>query len=139
MTKKQITIKEELMSILNFWKESAETELAKVKTNINENSFSYSLEWNRLEVGALEEMKLRTVNRIIKLLRNEGNIEFFSIIEENKQKISDELTGTGFLGGGSGPWESRSTSPGSRRLAIVQANFKREEINICNELLKFKK
>ena len=117
-------------------------EIHKGMVKIQTDGAVASLEWDRLEV--LSDLELRSIVLIYidQVLIDEeqhgGRVrKLIGIFNEQKQAVIKELTGNDFLGGGiTGPWDRRSTSIGSNRLAIIRANVKRYEIRELKKIIR---
>jgi len=117
-----------------------EAEVARGLDKIKADGAISSLEWNRLEDLADLELRVRSLAGIYYVLTHEEKHKDEQLVEvfnEWKKRTIEDLVVDSFCGGSiSGPWDRRSTSVGSNRLAIVQANVKRYEIRELKRVIK---
>ena len=113
--------------------------LKEVRDEIENKNCYQLLVWNILEDGMFFELVKNGLNHMKRVLEEADNPEKgepIDIFETQKERIIGTLIGGDMIAGTQGPWESRSSSPGDRRKAVVEANYMREEISTLKEVIE---
>lgn len=124
MIKTKKTRKEMALKQIQKWEDDAVDKLTSVQDKIENNDMAYSLEWNLLETGTMEEGKIAFAVTLKGMVTNNSLEEALNAVTRVIRILTDRLLGNDFLSE-LGPWDEHSTSPGSRRLAIIRCNITR--------------
>lgn len=122
--------------ILLYEQSSAKEDIKEVKEQFSKEQFCNFLEWNRIELAADAELRLELVTHFIEYVNSHTAIAVRNNIVHIAESAISRLTGEGYMVG-TGPWDQRSTSQGSNRLAVIKANFLRWQISLANKLIKY--
>jgi len=89
----------------------------------------YAMQWDQHEKAAVNHMEVNWIENFIVMIESlESEEKIVLAMRKGVDSDTERLVGSGGYGHSSGPWERNSTSLGSNRCAIIEANNLRWKI-----------